>query len=134
MGASQAGEKKILAVWWASWFGEAAPICSTEERAAMAGLLSDDQIRELRESAAAEFDTLFVRLMSVHHAGAVKMADQRLKESGDIRLTLMAHAIRHEQQGEIALMHGQHGFSAVRDAIANMFADNVSAGLHSPAR
>ena len=46
----------------------------------------------------------------------------------------MAHAIRHEQQGEIALMDGQYGFSAIGDAIANMFADNVSLELRSPAR
>jgi uncharacterized protein (DUF305 family) len=52
----------------------------------MPGLLSDDEMRELRGSAAAEFDGLFVRLMSLHHAGAVKMADRRLKESGDIQI------------------------------------------------
>jgi uncharacterized protein (DUF305 family) len=134
MGASQAGEINVFDGWWTSWFGEPAPICSAEERAAMPGLLSDQQLRELQKSVPAEFDRLFVQSMSFHHAGAVKMAVQRLKDGGDLRLTLMAHAIRHEQQGEIALMQGRRGFRAVREAIANMFADNIPAELRTLAR
>ena len=42
------------------------------------------------------------------------------------RLRIMAHAIRHEQQGEIALMFGAAGPSAVASAFRNMFADNVN--------
>ena len=38
----------------------------------------------------------------------------------------MAHAIRHEQQGEIHLMHGTSGFDAVYAALRNMIADNVN--------
>jgi hypothetical protein len=38
----------------------------------------------------------------------------------------MAHAIRHEQQGEIALMHGVSGGGAVSAAFRNMFADNLN--------
>jgi hypothetical protein len=38
----------------------------------------------------------------------------------------MAHAIRHEQQGEIALMQGATGIAAVGAAFRNMFADNVN--------
>jgi len=38
----------------------------------------------------------------------------------------MAHAIRHEQQGEIALMNCAAGPRAVWLAIRNMFADNIN--------
>jgi hypothetical protein len=38
----------------------------------------------------------------------------------------MAHAIRHEQQGEIALMHGASGIAAVATAFRNMFGDYVN--------
>jgi hypothetical protein len=38
----------------------------------------------------------------------------------------MAHAIRHEQQGEIALTEGVQGIQAVVTATRNMFADNVN--------
>ena len=55
------------------------------------------------------------------------MADAEWHGTGDIRLRVMAHAIRHAQQGEIALMHGVSGFAAVRTALRNMLADSVNA-------
>ncbi|WP_247506060.1 DUF305 domain-containing protein [Bradyrhizobium sp. 1] len=64
--------------------------------------------------------------MSKHHRGAVKMAGQMLISRGDPRLRVMAHAIRHEQQGEIALMQHTQGIKAVATAFRNMFSDNVT--------
>nr|WP_283827027.1 DUF305 domain-containing protein [Bradyrhizobium diazoefficiens] len=69
---------------------------------------------------------MFVEMMTLHHKGAVKMADEAWRGRGDPRLRIMAHAIRHEQQGEIALMQGAHGISAVATAFRNMFVDNVN--------
>jgi uncharacterized protein (DUF305 family) len=65
-------------------------------------------------------------MMSRHHRGAVKMADQMWHSRGDLRLRVMAHAIRHEQQGEIALMHRARGVAAVTTAFRNMLGDNVN--------
>ena len=92
----------------------------------MPGLLDGSQIDRFRDIAAAEFDTLFVRMMTIHHAGAIKMADDELRNGSDPRLRAMAHAIRHEQQGEIALMDCASGETAVMLAIKNMFEDNVN--------
>jgi hypothetical protein len=64
--------------------------------------------------------------MTMHHAGAVKMADEELRNGRDPRLRVMAQAIRHEQQGEIALMNCTGGGYAVLLAVRNMFADNVN--------
>jgi uncharacterized protein (DUF305 family) len=124
--ASQAGENKIFQSWWRSWFEEPMAVCTAAERAEMPGLLTADQLSTLKAAPAGSFDALFVRLMSMHHAGAVAMADQELKSVGDIRLRIMAHAIRHEQQGEIALMRGTSGAEAVKQAVLNMFADNIN--------
>jgi uncharacterized protein (DUF305 family) len=126
MVASQRGETRILARWWASWFEQPMPICSAEERAAMPGLLEPAEIARLRSTEAPSFDQLFVELMTRHHKGAVAMADSELRNGSDPRLRLMAHAIRHEQQGEIALMQGVNGGAAVRLAFQNMLADNVN--------
>jgi uncharacterized protein (DUF305 family) len=126
MAASQNGEKQILENWWASWFGLPMQICSAQERAAMPGLLDATQIEQLREASSARFDALFVKLMTIHHSGAVKMADEELRNGTDPRLRIMAHAIRHEQQGEIALMNCANGGHAVLLAVRNMFADNVN--------
>jgi uncharacterized protein (DUF305 family) len=63
----------------------------------MPGLLSNAQIEQLRSSTSKDFDKLFVQLMTEHHAGAVKMADQELRAGSDPRLRVMAQSIRHEQ-------------------------------------
>lgn len=105
MAASQSGEKRLFDHYWLSWFGSPIQICSARERAAMPGLLDDAQSDQFREVSAAEFDSLFVRMMTIHHADAVKMADDEFRDGSDPRLRAMAHAIRHAQQGEIALMN-----------------------------
>ncbi|MBV8926361.1 MAG: DUF305 domain-containing protein [Bradyrhizobium sp.] len=127
MTASQAGENRIFDGWWRSWFVLAMPECTAQERADMPGYLTPAQMLEARSAAPNQFDGIFIRLMTIHHAGAVRMADQEWHGSGDDpRLKIMAHAIRHEQQGEIALMHGAEGLGAVSIATRNMFADKVN--------
>ena len=56
------------------------------------------------------------------------MADSQVRGGSDPRLRIMAQAIRHEQQGEIALMNGLSGAAAVAVAFRNMFADRVNRG------
>jgi uncharacterized protein (DUF305 family) len=132
MVASQSGENRIFARWWDGWFTEPMPICTTEERVTMPGYLTSAQMAKARTAADNEFDAVFVRLMSLHHAGAVQMADAEWHSAGDPRLRLMAHAIRHEQQGEIALMNDVEGIESVRAATRNMLADNLRDGAHPP--
>ena len=79
------------------------PDCTAEERATMPGYLTQAQIQQVRTSAAEQFDAQFTATMTLHHKGAVRMADLAWRGRGDVRLRIMAHAIRHEQQDEIAL-------------------------------
>ncbi len=72
----------------------------------MPGLLDTAALEKLRSSDAMSFDRDFIDLMTRHHKGAVAMADSQLRQGSDPRLRMMAHAVRHEQQGEIALMNG----------------------------
>ncbi len=125
MVASQSGENRIFMRWWDGWFTEPMPVCTSEERVAMPGYLTPSQMAEATKATDSEFDAVFVRLMSLHHAGAVEMADAEWHSAGDPRLRLMAHAIRHEQQGEIALMNNVEGIDAVRRATRNMLANNL---------
>jgi uncharacterized protein (DUF305 family) len=101
-------------------------LCTTEERAAMPGFLEQSQIATLQAADGREFDATFVKLMSIHHAGAVAMADKELRQGSDFRLRLMAHAIRHEQQGEIALMQGVKGLDAVALGFRHMLSDRIN--------
>jgi uncharacterized protein (DUF305 family) len=126
MVASQAGEIRIFENWWLSWFDTEIPDCTTDERAAMPGFLTPAEMRQVKAASADRFDGLFVETMSKHHRGAVRMADRMWRSSGDPRLRITAHAIRHGQQGEIALMHETSGFAAVATAVRNMLADNVN--------
>jgi uncharacterized protein (DUF305 family) len=126
MVASQRGEARILSHWWANWFVEPRQVCSAQERALMPGMLDAVEVERLGFTEASSFDVLFLDLMTRHHKGAVAMADAQLRDGSDPRLRIMAHAIRHEQQGEIALMHGVSGGGAVSAAFRNMFADNVN--------
>jgi uncharacterized protein (DUF305 family) len=126
MAASQNGENRIFDGWWQSWFEMPMPGCSAQERADMPGYLTSEQLQQAKSAPSDRFDALFIRLMSFHHAGAVKMADQEWHSGGDMRLRIMAHAIRHEQQGEIALMQGVEGIDAVIQASRNMTSDNVN--------
>jgi uncharacterized protein (DUF305 family) len=126
MVASQSGENRIFEGWWRSWFDMSLPDCTAQDRAAMPGYLTEAQMQQARTAAPEQFDSVFVRLMSLHHRGAVAMADREWHSRGDRRLRIMAHAIRHEQQGEIALMDGVQGAVAVKTAIHNMLADNVN--------
>ncbi|SFV12167.1 MULTISPECIES: DUF305 domain-containing protein [Bradyrhizobium] len=126
MVASQSGENRIFETWWLSWFDTDMPDCSTDERAAMPGFLTPNEMRQVKTAPADQFDALFVAAMSKHHRGAVRMADQMWHSRGDLRLRIMAHAIRHEQQGEIALMQGVSGVAAVITAFRNMLGDNVN--------
>jgi hypothetical protein len=72
------------------------------------------------------FDRLLIDLMTKPPKRAVARADPELRHGSDPRLRIMAHAIRHEQQGEIVLMRGVDGRAAVSNAFRNMFADNVN--------
>lgn len=126
MVASQAGEIRIFENWWLSWFDTEMPDCSTEERAAMPGYLAPAEMRAVKAAPSDQFDPVFIEAMSRHHSGAVRMADRMWQSRGDLRLRIMAHAIRHGQQGEIALMRGVDGIAAVATAFRNMFGDNVN--------
>src|SRR3954451_1777175 len=95
----------------------------------MPGMLKQDQIEQLRHADGEQFDALFAYLMTQHHRGAIEMADEAIEKAGDLRLQLMPHAIRHEQRGEIALMHGSHGLSAVRSAVQNLLLPANEAAL-----
>jgi uncharacterized protein (DUF305 family) len=124
--ASQSGENRIFEAWWQSWFRTPMPDCTAQERETMPGYLTPAQMQQVRASTAEQFDAQFTAMMTLHHKGAVRMADLAWRGRGDLRLRIMAHAIRHEQQGEIALMQGTQGPAAVATAVRNMFADHVN--------
>lgn len=130
--AAQNGDVRIFEQWWGSWFGGALPPASAEEHAGMPGMLSPDEMASARAASGADFDPLFVRLMTAHHQGAIAMANDALEHASDPRLKLMSHGLRHAQSGEIELMHGTEGLAAVSAATRSLLAPSDANGGGAP--
>lgn len=69
----------------------------------MDGMLSDEQIQQLRDSEGSTFDRLFLEGMIAHHQGAIKMA-QKVTGSANKEVAALAAAIIEAQEKEIAFM------------------------------
>ena len=76
---------------------------STHAGHMMDGMLSDEQIQQLRDSEGATFDRLFLEGMIAHHQGAIKMA-QKVTGSANKEVAALAAAIIEAQEKEIAFM------------------------------
>ncbi len=83
-----------------SWAGVQA---STHMGHMMDGMLSDEQIQQLRDAEGATFDRLFLEGMIAHHQGAIKMA-QKVTGSTNKEVASLAAAIIEAQEKEIAFM------------------------------
>ena len=77
-----------------SWAGVRA---STHMGHMMDGMLSDEQIQQLRDSEGATFDRLFLEGMIAHHQGAIKMA-QKVISSANKEVAALAAAIIEAQE------------------------------------
>ncbi|MFG3698226.1 DUF305 domain-containing protein [Micromonospora sp. NPDC047620] len=70
----------------------------------MRGMQSPEAMRQLAAARGAEFDRLFVRMMTEHHRGAVQMATDLLKVGADLTLSEFANSVATEQAVEIDRM------------------------------
>jgi uncharacterized protein (DUF305 family) len=78
-----------------AWMGMAVPV----ER--MPGLLTDDQLDEVREARGPELDGLFLELMAEHHRGGLHMAQEGAALADDDGVAELAARIGRNQAGEI---------------------------------
>ena len=70
----------------------------------MRGMQSPAAMRLLADARGAEFDRLFVQMMSDHHAGAVEMSTNLLKVGAEPLLQEFANSVAVEQNVEINRM------------------------------
>lgn len=80
----------------------------------MHGMLTEDQMQELRFARGREFDRLYLRGMIQHHQGAITMADPVAAEGTDVQVTELANEIVTGQGAEIDRM---------RELLAELVAD-----------
>ncbi|WP_207926771.1 DUF305 domain-containing protein [Actinocrispum wychmicini] len=80
-----------------------------EMRDPMPGMASPDQLAALRAANGPDFDTMFLRLMTTHHEGAITMAADLLQTGSDVFVEEMAQDVLATQQKEISQMKAMLG-------------------------
>jgi uncharacterized protein (DUF305 family) len=79
-----------------AWMGMSVPA------AAMPGMASEEQLEQLRAAEGAEFDQLFVELMTNHHLGGIHMADAAIERVAEDDVRDLAENFLQVQQREVA--------------------------------
>ncbi|MEH1029431.1 DUF305 domain-containing protein [Micromonospora profundi] len=100
--ASQGPEMGLMRGWLKTrGIPEDAP---GHDHGTMRGMQSPEALRQLAAARGAEFDRLFVRMMTEHHEGAIEMATNLLKVGSDLTLGEFANSVATEQTVEIDRM------------------------------
>ncbi|MGR6319320.1 DUF305 domain-containing protein [Micromonospora soli] len=100
--AAQQPEIGVLRAWLAAR-GLPAEVPG-HDHGAMRGMQSPEAMRQLAAAHGAEFDRLFVQMMTEHHEGAVAMATDLLKVGVDQSMQEFANSVATEQAVEISRM------------------------------
>ncbi|MFI1279984.1 DUF305 domain-containing protein [Streptomyces sp. NPDC020858] len=74
------------------------------DHGAMPGMATEQQLKELTEAKGADFDRLFLKLMTAHHEGALTMAGEALAGGNNIAVEEMANEVVATQSAEIHRM------------------------------
>ncbi|MFI1465332.1 DUF305 domain-containing protein [Nocardia carnea] len=72
--------------------------------AAMPGMATTDELRQLRAARGAQLDTLFLQLMLRHHQGGVPMLEYGAEHAETTEITTLAGQMLPAQEGESRLM------------------------------
>ena len=95
--AAQGPEIEQMKSWGSSMMGSHAGHMMDE------GMLSDDEMAQLKDAKGAEFDRLFLEGMIKHHQGAIEMADMIIDSAND-EAALLGKNIVESQSAEIERM------------------------------
>ncbi|MFJ9344054.1 DUF305 domain-containing protein [Streptomyces sp. NPDC101733] len=104
--AAQAPEIGAMEKWLARHplpTGAASPQ-DHSDHAAMPGMATEQQLEELGRAQGPDFDRLFLKLMTAHHEGAVKMAGEALAGGNNVAVEEMATELVATQTAEIHRM------------------------------
>ncbi|MEV7086126.1 DUF305 domain-containing protein [Streptomyces sp. NPDC093085] len=100
--AAQGPEIEAMEAWLKNHGG--AENAHGHDHAAMPGMATDAQLKELAAAKGEAFDDLFLKLMITHHQGAVTMATEAVAEGNNIVIGEMANDVIAQQSVEINRM------------------------------
>ncbi|MGW0805834.1 DUF305 domain-containing protein [Nonomuraea sp. NPDC002799] len=101
--AAQTPEVKAMTAWLAE-LGRPAPAAHGHDRMSGYGMATEQELNALRAAEGTDFDRTFLRLMTRHHQGAVRMAGEELAGGRDQRMRLLAKDVYSGQSIEIGRM------------------------------
>ena len=105
---AQNPEIQTMAGWLQSW-GHPVPtgmagMAGHSSMAGMEGMMTEQEMQQLQAAAGADFDRLWLRMMTTHHEGAVAMSTTELQQGKDPAAKALAQQIITAQNKEIAAM------------------------------
>ncbi|TDC30726.1 DUF305 domain-containing protein [Micromonospora sp. 15K316] len=100
--ASQDPEIGLMRAWLQNR-GLAADVAG-HDHGTMRGMQTPEAMRQLAAARGADFDRLFVKMMTEHHEGAIEMATNLLTVGADQQLNEFANSVATEQTVEIGRM------------------------------
>jgi len=103
---SQVPEIRIMQ-GWLTRNNQFAPDTSSWHHMTMAGMLTEDQIKELDAAKGVDFDRAYLKYMIMHHAGALKMVDDLFATSmagQEVDVNVFANDVVTAQTVEIGIM------------------------------
>lgn len=102
--AAQQPEIDQMTAWLKAW---GAPSPSAGEHGghgSMPGMMTDEQMNQLRQTAGSKFERQFIVMMIEHHEGAIEMARTELQDGANADARALAQRIIDAQQAEITEM------------------------------
>ena len=111
---AQDPEIKTMSGWLTAW-GKPVPAATPSamggmnmsDGAGMPGMMSDDDMKMLKNASGVDFDHMFLTMMIAHHQGATAMAMTEQSDGTNAAAVALAHQIESSQTAEIATMQGQ---------------------------
>ncbi|WSZ44873.1 DUF305 domain-containing protein [Streptomyces sp. NBC_00190] len=103
--AAQQPEIAAMEKWLTLHPAPSAPVGGhAHDHGAMPGMATEQQLKELSDARGADFDRLFLKLMTAHHEGALKMAGEALTGGNNVAVEEMATEVVATQSAEIHRM------------------------------
>ncbi|WP_282692699.1 DUF305 domain-containing protein [Streptomyces sp. CC208A] len=98
---AQDPEIQKMKAWLKGW-GKPESAHAGHSTASMAGMMSEQDMKDLAAAKGKDFDRTFAELMIAHHEGAVEMAKEEQKNGGNAEAKALAADVVRTQSAEIA--------------------------------